>query len=165
MTQYYYLDANSQQCGPVPQSSLLQVGITQDTMVWTNGMPGWAKAGNVMELQALFAPPQPPREETIVPPQAPTYNEPTTPVYELCPSSNLVWAILTTLFCCLPFGIVAIVHAAKVEGLWNAGQKELARAKASEAKKWCWISAGVGLAWGFLYFIYILIVGIAAAGF
>ena len=30
--------------------------------------------------------------------------------------NNLVWAILTTLFCCLPLGIVSIVHAAKVDG-------------------------------------------------
>ncbi|WP_010343070.1 CD225/dispanin family protein, partial [Xanthomonas sacchari] len=25
-------------------------------------------------------------------------------------SNNLVWAILTTLFCCLPLGIVSIVY-------------------------------------------------------
>ena len=30
------------------------------------------------------------------------------------PSNNLVWAILTTICCCLPFGIVSIVYAAKV---------------------------------------------------
>jgi hypothetical protein len=28
--------------------------------------------------------------------------------------NHLVWAILTTIFCCLPFGIVAIVYAAQV---------------------------------------------------
>ena len=30
--------------------------------------------------------------------------------------NNLVWAILTTLFCCLPAGIVSIVYAAQVNG-------------------------------------------------
>ena len=30
--------------------------------------------------------------------------------------NNMVWAILTTLFCCLPFGIVSIVYAAQVDG-------------------------------------------------
>ena len=30
--------------------------------------------------------------------------------------NNLVWAILATLFCCLPGGIVAIVYAARVDG-------------------------------------------------
>ena len=33
----------------------------------------------------------------------------------------LVQAILTTLFCCLPFGIVAIVYAAQVNTKIEAG--------------------------------------------
>ena len=37
---------------------------------------------------------------------------------KLCPDSNLVWAILCTVLCCLPLGIVAIVKAASVEKLW-----------------------------------------------
>ncbi len=37
------------------------------------------------------------------------------------PDSNLVWAILTTLFCCLPFGIVSIVYASKVDSYWAQG--------------------------------------------
>ena len=32
------------------------------------------------------------------------------------PPNNLVWAILSTLFCCLPLGIVSIVYAAQVNG-------------------------------------------------
>ena len=35
--------------------------------------------------------------------------------------NHMVWAILTTLFCCLPFGIVSIVHAARVDSLSAAG--------------------------------------------
>ncbi len=42
------------------------------------------------------------------------------------PSSNMVWAILTTIFCCLPFGIVAIVYASKVDGMWQAGYYDAA---------------------------------------
>ncbi|MBO7197759.1 MAG: CD225/dispanin family protein, partial [Tidjanibacter sp.] len=34
------------------------------------------------------------------------------------PSSNLIWGILTTIFCCLPFGIVSIVFASRVDSLW-----------------------------------------------
>ena len=63
------------------------------------------------------------------------------------PSNNLVWAILTTLFCCLPFGIVSIVQAAKVNGLWAQGQHAAAQETANSAKKWAIISAVVGLAW------------------
>ena len=38
------------------------------------------------------------------------------------PDNNLVWGILATVLCCLPFGIVSIVKASKVDGLWNSGQ-------------------------------------------
>ena len=35
--------------------------------------------------------------------------------------NHLVWAILSTLFCCLPLGIVSIVFAAQVNGKLAAG--------------------------------------------
>ena len=37
------------------------------------------------------------------------------------PNNHLAWAILSTIFCCLPLGIVSIVYASKVDGLYNAG--------------------------------------------
>ena len=46
------------------------------------------------------------------------------------PDSGMVWAVLTTLFCCLPFGIVAIVYASKVNNLWMMGYYDGARAAA-----------------------------------
>ena len=55
------------------------------------------------------------------------------------PNSHLTWAILTTLFCCLPFGIVSIVYAAKVDGLYTAGDYTgavSASNKASEYAMW-----------------------------
>ncbi|SEP45479.1 CD225/dispanin family protein [Amycolatopsis saalfeldensis] len=63
------------------------------------------------------------------------------------PSNNLVWAILTTIFCCLPFGIVSIVQAAKVNGLWAQGQGAAAQEAAQSAKKWAIISAVIGVIW------------------
>ena len=42
------------------------------------------------------------------------------------PDNNLVWAILSTLFCCLPLGIVSIVKAASVNSLWAQGQYDQA---------------------------------------
>jgi hypothetical protein len=35
--------------------------------------------------------------------------------------NNLVWAILSTLFCCLPLGVVSIVYASQVDGKRAAG--------------------------------------------
>ena len=57
----------------------------------------------------------------------------------------LVQAILVTIFCCLPFGIVAIVFAAQVNGKLERGDHEGALRASSTAKLWSWISFGVGL--------------------
>lgn len=58
----------------------------------------------------------------------------------------LVFAILATVLCCLPAGIVAIVYAAQVNGKLQAGDIAGAQEASKNAKMWCWISAGVGFA-------------------
>lgn len=52
-----------------------------------------------------------------------------------------MWAILTTLFCCLPFGVVSIVFAARVDSMYNAGDLAGSRSASASAKKWAIISA------------------------
>lgn len=71
----------------------------------------------------------------------------------------LVWSILTTVLCCLPFGIVSIVHAAKVDGLRNAGDIAGAMDASRKAKTWAMVAAGVGLVVILLYFVLALIIG------
>ena len=79
------------------------------------------------------------------------------------PSNNLVWAILTTILCCLPFGIVSIVQAAKVNSLWAQGQTAAAQEAANSAKKWAIISAVVGVVFIILYVI-LLVAGVMTLG-
>ena len=50
--------------------------------------------------------------------------------------NHLVGAILTTLCCCLPGGIVAIVYASKVNTLAAQGDIDGARKAANTAKNW-----------------------------
>jgi hypothetical protein len=57
----------------------------------------------------------------------------------------LAQAILCTLFCCLPFGIVAIVFAAQVGSKLSAGDISGAQRSSDQARMWCWISFGVGI--------------------
>ena len=61
------------------------------------------------------------------------------------PSSHLAFAILTTLFCCLPLGIVSIVKASQVSGLWAQGNYAGAQAASSSARKWAMWSAILGI--------------------
>jgi Interferon-induced transmembrane protein len=57
----------------------------------------------------------------------------------------LVQAVLVTLCCCLPFGIVAIIKASEVNTLLAKGNYEGAAKASEEAKKWCWIGFVLGL--------------------
>jgi hypothetical protein len=71
------------------------------------------------------------------------------------PNNYLVWAILATLFCCLPTGIASIVYSTRVSGLWMQGHYAEAQAAANNAKKWAIISA---IVWAVLVACYILFV-------
>jgi hypothetical protein len=57
----------------------------------------------------------------------------------------LVPAILVTIFCCLPAGIVAIVYAAQVNGKLAGGDVAGAMDSSKNAKTWCLVSAGAGV--------------------
>ena len=74
------------------------------------------------------------------------------------PANNLVWAILSTVFCCLPFGIAAIVQASKVDSLWNEEKYDEACAAAKSAGNWS-IAAAVSAL--IVWIIYFLVVGIS----
>ena len=63
----------------------------------------------------------------------------------------LVFSILTTVLCCLPTGIPAIIYSAQVNGKLQAGDIAGAQVASRNAKMWCWISFGLGLAFTLIY--------------
>ncbi len=79
-------------------------------------------------------------QQTTSTTQQPTSSAQQTASREQCPDSYLLFAILTTLFCCLPFGIVAIVKAASVSSKYQSGDYEGAVQASNDAKKWCKIA-------------------------
>ncbi|MEB1528961.1 CD225/dispanin family protein [Xanthomonas sp. WHRI 7945] len=70
-------------------------------------------------------------------------------------SNNLVWAILSTLFCCLPLGIVSIVFASQVNTKLAAGDINGARDSSEKAKKWAIYSV---IAWVVLVVLYLIFI-------
>ena len=88
--------------------------------------------------------------------QGPNHYEGTVPPR---PDNYLVWAILATVFCCLPFGIVAIVYASKVNTLYDAREYEAAMRASNDAKKWCIISVIPVIA---ILLFYLAVLAIAA---
>ena len=79
------------------------------------------------------------------------------------PNSNMVWAILTTLFCCLPTGIYAIILASKVDSLYYAGRYDEAEEASNGAKKWSFISCIIAIIGILLYIIFIVLLAVGAA--
>lgn len=58
------------------------------------------------------------------------------PAWVAPPRSHLAWAILVTLFCFLPFGVVAIVKASSVNPLWSQARWAEAHAASNSARTW-----------------------------
>ena len=75
--------------------------------------------------------------------------------------NHLVWAILVTIFCCLPFGIVSIVYAAQVNGKLAAGDVDGARLASQNAKTWAWVAFGIGIASSVAGTLFWLLFGVA----
>lgn len=90
------------------------------------------------------------------PAQQPQYRYQRTPGQR--PSSYLVLSILVTVLCCIPFGVVGIVYATKVDPAWNTGNYDDAWEFSRKAKLWSlW-----GIALCVLF--YVVYIGLIIAG-
>lgn len=159
--QWYYAK-NGVQLGPIGidelKSKIASGEVGAGDMVWRDGMPDWRKASEVQELAVVSAAPQP-----VSPPQGPSevanspYAAPRAPSgYNPGPViPNYLWqSIVVTIFCCWPFGIPAIVYAAKVDGLRSRGDIQGAMEASKNAKTWCLVSLILGL------IVFVVVVGI-----
>lgn len=162
MNDYFYLDPQNNRQGPVSADLLISHGVTDQTLVWKQGMTDWIPAGQVQELAPLFAaftqatpPPHAPysQQQNCARPQGPA------------PDNYLIWAILSTICCCLPFGIVSIVYSAQVNSQFYSGRVQEAQDSARKAKNWAIASAVTGAACSLIYIIIYAIVGVATLGF
>lgn len=77
------------------------------------------------------------------------------------PDSYLALAIISTILCCLPTGIVSIIYATKVNSSYEDGNYDEANRASQNAKTWGLVSIGIAvLGW----VLYILIFGLAFLG-
>ena len=68
----------------------------------------------------------------------------------------LVLSIISTLCCCLPFGVVGIVFSAKINSSMTAGNLEEAQNNAKMAKIWIIVSFAIGILTWLIYMILIV---------
>ncbi|GEK19208.1 CD225/dispanin family protein [Cellulomonas persica] len=78
------------------------------------------------------------------------------------PPNYLVWAILTTVLCCLPLGVPSIVFAAQVNSKWYAGDAAGAYDASRKAKQFAIWSAVAG-AVGILAYVALVVGGILSS--
>ena len=78
------------------------------------------------------------------------------------PKNWLVEAILVTLFCCLPFGVVGIVFAAQVNSKFASGDINGAMLASKDAGKWTKIGFFAGLAGVVIYLALVFLFGVTA---
>lgn len=130
-----YFICNGPHEGPFELNDLKNQNLKPDTLVTRSGMNEWKKAEDIEEIAQILN-----KKETSSFTQAPM------------PKTWLVESILATLFCCLPFGLVGLIQAAKVSALYSAGKYSEALVASQEAGKWTKISIAVGIIFALLYF-------------
>ena len=160
----YWINHNGVQSGPVELEALKEMGLTSEAYVWREGMADWVKITQIPELQGMYemaaqpAAPQPgvaaaQRTEAVT--GDPVARQPQYGVepVEPCPPTNMVWAVLATILCCIPLGIVGIVYANKVSKLYLAGDIEGAKSASETGAWWCIAAITVGVIWRPLMFL------------
>ena len=133
----WYYSKNGTQLGPVAEAELsgkIKSGeVATSDLVWQEGMGDWKPASQVPAFQGsapLSIPPVPQGNLPMAQPPAMTYGQ-----YPQIP--NYLWqSIVVTILCCMPFGVVGIVYAAKVDGMVAGGDLVGAQAASQSAKTW-----------------------------
>jgi hypothetical protein len=75
-----------------------------------------------------------------------TYTPPPPPPLPGTPIPNYLWqSIVSTICCCPPLGIVAIIFAAQVNSKLAIGDVAGAQEASRKARMFCWLAFGLGL--------------------
>lgn len=120
--EYFYTDGYNK-FGPFTLLELKNKAISRQTKVWRKGLDNWIPLEQVPELKEF---------SSSLPPGVQQAESNT----QVAPKTWLVEAILATIFCCVPFGIVGIVYAAKVDSRFSIGDYQGAVNASNNAKKW-----------------------------
>lgn len=129
------------------------MGLTSRAYVWHEGLSDWVKITQLPELQGLYEMVDAPVQAATAQPgttgepmpqtdgqPAVNANQPYQPQpepAEPCPPTNLAWAIISTVLCCIPTGIVAIIYALKVSNKYREGDIEGAKRASETGAWWC----------------------------
>ncbi|AWI08835.1 CD225/dispanin family protein [Ereboglobus luteus] len=147
----YHIARNNQQLGTFLKDEVIARynagAILPTDLVWTEGMATWEPASKIFGAPAAPAvgdvsvPGSPPPVTGVAEPMMTVPPD----VKPVKPGNNLIGAIIVTLLCCVPLGIVSIVFAAQVDGKYNKGDYAGAEDAAKKSKTFMWLSVVLGL--------------------
>lgn len=189
MSDFFFLDQADVQRGPVAAEMLPRYGVTPETLVWTQGMPDWRRAGDIAELRPVFfgaastyidsegtpdAPsPSDAAPQGAAPPQGqndgsaePACSQAQAPQLMEMPQTHLTEAVLLTLCCNTVFGIIALFFVMQVKALYNRGL--YADAWKASIRGWTCIKLGFWVAiiiialYAVFYFILFVVIGVSS---
>lgn len=153
----YWIARNKERTGPFRRDELLDAGLTEDTLVWREGLPTWTRAGSLEELKGLFdgsisedttpkvtppsyaSPDYSPQRKPFAPTAQPTAQIPEKP------TSYVGWSIAAIICCCMIPAIVALVFGMKVGSRYDSGDYAGAEKASETAELWLIISIVAGL--------------------
>ena len=124
---------------------------TQDSCVTSCKYCGAAIVGNEQACPycgGILSKKEQPKKESA-PQQQPVFTPPPPP------SNYMIWAVLSTIFCCLPLGIVSIINASKVDSAYNRGDYYGAIEASEKAKNYAWAAVVTSA----IFFIFTYIFG------
>lgn len=163
----YHVARNNQKLGVFAgadaQARYQSGEILPSDLVWCEGMPAWRPAAEVFTSSGAATPPP------VAPPPPPTPAGPyvagpfSAAPPQPKPANYLVWAILVTLFCCIPLGIVAIIFATQVDSKYAAGDYAGAQIASGRAKLWSILGAASILLIMAIYIVVLIFLGAAGA--
>lgn len=139
----YFIDRSGNRMGPYSLEEarhfFAQGLLLPSDLAWTEGMAEWLPLMEVIGSgRPVRPPPSPPASQMLSPgPMAGVG-------LAGRPKTYMLEAILVTLFCCLPFGIPAIVFASQVDSKYNSGDYQGAQNASNNAKTWYHVALIVG---------------------
>lgn len=170
MDKYFIQNSSNEQVGPISPEEFSHYGVNENTMVWKQGMGNWMRAGQISELSGFLSLTPPPFNgnsssggNSMGGSASCSNGNNNSQIRPIRPDNNLIWAILSTVCCCLPLGIYAIIQASKVNGLYDRGLYNEAQHMANEAKKWAGIGALIGVIIHIINIIVNFVIGIATS--